>query len=91
MWEYFFGEIEYQLDYSLSVNDQFTNLYKFFRKIESRIKKLYDDYLFLKLYKYAVVNDCEIYNNNVTILKDTYSWAHYLTDINKCPKICFHI
>ena len=65
----FFGEIEYQLDYSLSVNDQFTNLYKFFRKIESRIKKLYDDYLFLKLYKYAVVNDCEIYNNNVLFIE----------------------
>lgn len=65
----FFGEIEYKLDYSLSVSDQFVNLYKFYRKLENRIKKIYDDYLFLKLYKYAVINNGDIYNNKVVFIE----------------------
>ncbi len=64
----YFGEIEYALDYSLGLNDQYSNLYKFFKKLDLRINKLYDDYLFLKLYRY-IVKSSDKYNRTVSFIE----------------------
>lgn len=64
----YFGEIEYTLSYNLGVNDEFINLYKFFKKLDNRINKLYDDYLFLKLYRYIVKESVE-YSNKKSFIE----------------------